>query len=283
MLLKRRLLLAGVLSFSGLGGARSANLSSATPAMTASDADTLTAHRHIAYADNNVPVIWYLSGKKYGVVDGVTSLLWDIGTLKLLRGAVTASGAYHAEVLEISFPFAPNSPDILGTWYNPYTGQKIEFPIYKATPSVSIYDGVTGSKTVDTPRGLMELEMSMKAPRRVGLVTWLDVMERFVLSEQTKGKATKTTTISEFTSFSAHDSDFKKDVGYVRARCDLDIWSDWSANLGMDDLPGGMLTRAQGQKLSSLAELPQNFQAAVRQHYPHVLERGIDVLGAAER
>lgn len=277
MLLKRRSLLAGALSLSGMGA------SGAAPVMArearGEGLNAMSALRRLAYAENNAPTIWWLSGKKYGVLEGETSLLWEIGTVILSKGAVTPSGSFSVEKLEIFFPFAPNSDQILRNWDNPYTGKKIEFPFFESKPFTSAYDKPRSEKAVDTPRGLMNLNMHVHEPRQSGSLIWLDVEEKIKLTKTLEDGTQKTTNITEYLSYSADASDLEENVGYVKARCDLDLWSDWSENLDMDGFPGGMLTRAQGQKVTSFSQLPQRFQTAMEQSYPDVLKRGAAVLG----
>lgn len=282
MILKRRSLLAGALSLSGISVSGAGALSAMARETRYEGANAMSAFRRLAYAENNAPTIWWMDGKKYGVLDGETLLLWEIGTLILAKGAVTSSGSFSVKKLEIFFPFIANSDEILSSWENPYTGKRVDFPVFEAKPFTSVYDKPKSEKVIDTPRGLMNLNVHVHQPRRTGLLVWLDVEEKIRLTKSLKDGSTKTTNITEFQSYSADASDFEEGVGYVKARRDLDLWSDWSENLGMDGFSGGMLTRAQGQKVLSISQLPQRFKTALEKRYPDVLARGAAILDDPE-
>lgn len=243
-----------------------------------SDAATLTKYRHLAYAESNTPTIWWLSGKKYGAIDGDTSLLWETGAIKLSRGTTMVTGGYRVRVLEIYFWFAPGSSDILEEWDNPYTGKTVQFRISPSQPSTHIIDSTRIRETTNTRRGALHKSVWIKPPRQSGTLVWQDVDEELVLVETAANQTQKTTRITEHTSFSADISDFQDGVGYRKARCDLDLRSDWPTNLEMEGYAGGTFTRVQGQKVPSLKVLPDRFLKALKQHHPDVMKLGPAVL-----
>lgn len=239
---------------------------------------TLKTFRRIAYAEDNFPTIWWKHGNKFGVLEGEVSHLWDIGTIIISKGALDPEGIFRARILEIFFQFAPGTDEILKQWTNPYTGSEIELPIFKASPFTSQYPDVKFSKSQATPIGDMKQEKTIYEPRKIGGMVWLDLKQEIALTAEAGDRGAMTTRITEYVSYSADENDLEEGVGYLRARCDLDIWADWSPRLDMAGFSGGMLTRAQGQKVQSLNQLPDRIKAALQSYYPDVFERGTAVL-----
>lgn len=232
--------------------------------------DELSLHRRLVYAEGGQPSFWWLRGKKFGVLDGEVTHLWDISTGIISSGRTNDHGAYEVTVFEAFFQFHPGTTKRLQDWKNPYTGKQLQVPMMKAVPSKRQYADTNTTKTVDTPAGRMTSNTQISRPRLIGDTVWLDIMKRNTLMRMQADGTAQPFRIHETLSYSGARSAIAEGYEVPSARCDLDIWSDWLPWMEMGSRPGGLLTSAQGQKLTSYDDFPQSFRDQLTAFYPNV-------------
>ena len=231
---------------------------------------TREVHRQLMYAENEQPAYWWLKGRKYGVLDGKVTHLWDISTGIMSQGSLQQDGSFNTTVFEAFFQFVPNTETLMENWTNPYTGENTQVSVFPSSPSENTYKELDSTKTVQTPLGAMTTHAVIHSPRILGDTVWLDISENIEIRNDQQPAEQGAIRINEWLSYSAHMKDWAADYGFRHARCDLDIWSDWTPNMNMAGYPGGLLTRAQGQKLTRYDAYPKSFRDLFSEHFPDV-------------
>ena len=243
----------------------------------------MTAHRCLVYAENEQSAFWWLKGRKYGVIDGKTRHLWDMSTGIISLGSVQGDGSYDVSVYEAYFQFHPDTEDLMEEWANPYTNVTDVVPVY--SPAVVHHrftEPVTASESQVRDQIFDSVE-SIGEPRFLDQTVWQDITKKFEIRPQKNSANAKPFRISENLTYSADLADLEDGYGFRSTRCDLNTWTDWLPNMGMDGYPGGLLSTAQGQKLDTFDSLPSSFRTLMSIHFPDVASDPVGFVGNARQ
>ncbi len=286
MINRRTLNKAAVVAFSmpwTIGLASSARSVAKAAGGSFEELDTMTVHRHLVYAENELPAFWWLKGRKFGVIDGETKHLWDMSTGIISLGSVLGDGSYDVSVYEAYFQFHPDTEDLMAEWTNPYTNVTDVVPVY--SPAVVHHrftEPVTASESLVRDQVFDSVE-SIGKPRLLNKTVWQDITKKIAIRPQQNSANAKPFRISENLTYSADLADLEDDYGFRSTRRDLNMWTDWLPNMSMDGYPGGLLSTAQGQKLDTYESLPSSFRHLMDVHFPDVASDPREFVNNARR
>jgi hypothetical protein len=229
----------------------------------------LRAYMRMRGAVDDRLVIGFISGRYYGVVGEEIKPLYGVVGATFARFRLRADGGYDGATYEIPFFTDLETGAALDTFHNPYTGETVEVVNSGYPPSLFT---VTGSLEIVIPKPFPGLVVRDKviAIQTSGSDVW---MTEETTSALTIPGAPKPVRYSETTSLHALQADLLR-AGVQSVPCQTAYTSivSWRPWLKMGDHPGHLMGNGVGRYGMTLAELPQNWRAAVASRRPEVLQ-----------
>jgi hypothetical protein len=280
MTIKRRELLLGGSAALGLSlTGCEARLPAASLALDLNDPqDRLTALAKLRGSIDGTPVMWWMKGVRFGVVDNVVEPLFGmlIGSFQTVQ---PVDEGYLLNMLELSYFTDLKTGAVLDTFVNPYNGKTLTVPEQRLGPYPVLLK-TTGVVLPDDPAfGDIELTTRVGPAIVHGDDVWIrdDSTVKVDSDHPMMGKHT----YNELVTYRGKLSDINNpDLPSAPAEIMFQSVTSWREWFQSDDVDGNTTARATGTKIFSLDEFPPEYLAAARERHPEIIKDPIAMLKA---
>jgi len=223
------------------------------------------------------PVFSWLSGMRYGVVDGRIDPIYRMhaGSVQLYRRI--NDRRYEMIMLELSYFADVDTGKPLKAFKNPYSGRVVEIPQQKLGP----YKIFLTTEGVEIPRDPAFGEFELRTQLGPAVVQNDDIWIRedsFINVDSDHPMMGKHT-YNEFVTYHGSLADVKNEA-LVSAPVDVTYQSvtSWRKWMGAEGVGGQTTARAAGSKVFALEDLPVEYLRVMRDWYPEIMQDPVSVL-----
>ncbi len=273
--------LLGSLMAAGAASALPASARAASPKLLKLDPskpeDVSLIFRKLAYATDERVGYWWLHGTRYGLIETKLYPLWrmHIGSLFTVRDL--GGGAYETTRLSATFYGDLTTGKPLKTFLNPLNNKTIQLQYDPIRPVKVKYD-VAG--LMDPASGRVAAGVSNGA---IG-PAWIQGDDVWVQSDHISdvpptAPGKRPVRVSDIVTYYgslrdvADPANKMPKAGY--AFSDINSWPDW---MEMDDKPGDYYSRTIGRKVTSYAEMPEDWRQFVAEAHPELAKDPVGLL-----
>jgi hypothetical protein len=230
-------------------------------------ADYLTAVQKMRGALDERICMGYVKGLYYGVVDNKIRPLYGVLGGTFSRYKKRADGNFEGRTFEVAYFTDWETGQLLETYDNPYTGEKVTVPQTRMGPSTVLItpDGVESEGAA--ARGLQFTHRFLPA-RVVNNDVW--IVDETIVSSPPDFKGPKFSynevTTYQTTLTELNDPNLKQTATHVHFNGVVG-WRPW---LKMGDRPGHLLGNATGRRLAKMTDYPKEYQEWTAKHHPDV-------------
>jgi len=242
--------------------------------------DRLTALAKLRGDIDGNTVMWWMKGVRYGVVDNVTTPLFNmlVGSFQRMR-AIPGKG-FELNMLEMSYFTDLQTGAVLDTFTNPYNGKTVSVPEQRLGP-FPVLMRPTGVVLPASPMfGTTELQTQVGPAIVSGDDLWVrdDSTVKVDSDHPMLGKHI----YNELVAYHGKLSEVN-DPGVSSAAADISFqtitsWREW---FQADDVGGHTAARANGSKIYRVEDFPPEYLAAARERHPDLIADPEAVLDAA--
>lgn len=224
----------------------------------------LTAYMRLAGSLDDRLVIWWMEGRRYGVVDARAQLLFGMKVGMFHRFVRQADGSFKFAMFELTYYTDLATGALLETFDNPYTGDTNTVQHVRLGPEVR-HQTPAGIARPDNAL-VTDYHSTLGPPLVRGDDVWIptDVEATIEFPKPTA----PTIVLNHYTTVHGRLSD-AVNPARVSAPCQLNFQNviKWEPFMRMSDHPGHMMSRAAGRKLEAVEDLPADYLAmAERKH-----------------
>lgn len=233
----------------------------------ANPTDALTAIMKMRCALDDRICMGFVKGLYYGVVDAKIRPLYGVLGGTFSRYKKVDDNTYEGRTFEVAYFTDWNTGQLMETFDNPYTGEKVTVPQTRMGPStVKITaQGVTAEGAA--ARGLQFTHRFLPM-RVVNNDVWM--VEETVVGTPPEFKgprfAYNEVTTYQTTLDQLNDPKLKQTPTHVHFN-GVVSWRPW---LKMGDRPGHLLGNATGRRVNKMTEYPREYQEWTQKHHPDV-------------
>lgn len=265
--MNRRWLLRGVIAAAAppaIGGAATspARLDPMRPA------DLALIFRKLAYAMDERIGFWWLMGTRCALMDTDLLPLWDMHVGQVFRTRNLSGGRFEVASLQTSFYSDIRSGELLRTFTNPFTQEKVDIAYRAPTVSRLTYDGRGRTDALTGPLA------NLARQARIG-PAWIEGDDVSVEGDLLlRGDATagvRPIRVNDLTTYFGSAKDIL-DPGIPmplagQAFCDINIWPPW---LKMGDRKGDYFSRCHGRKVRAFDAMPEFWRRSMLSAFPEI-------------
>ena len=223
------------------------------------------------------PVIWWLDGTLYGVVDQVPTPLWHMETVSFGSWEKTESGEYLMKHRELSLRKDFETGELLEEIENPYTGERLKSE-HKPFVPVPL---LLSSNTARVPEGVnfpATFVHDIQTPTIAGNDIWIgEDMYAEIPAFQPGAKPWRANDINTYQG--ALDQVLDDGVTSADAKMVYQGMYSWRPWLNMGNIEGQHVARMAGKKLRSIDDIPESYRTAAALVDPEFVETGVAALG----
>jgi len=247
-------------------------------AMTMDDpADILAAHIKLRGSLDGTPVLWWLKGTQYAVVDGVFRPLYTLLNGSFQRTVQVAENVFEITMLELAYFTDLETGEPMKTFRNPYTDEVGTIPPALFGPNkVSLtLDGLQPPKNF--PFGDLSFEGELGPVTIEGDDIWLQ--EDTIVRMESDNPAFGSYLYNELVTYHGRLKDIENDkLASAPATLTYNTTSNWRPWMKSGDTPGYISSRAYGAKIQSIEEFPADYLTIARDEDPEVIADPIKIL-----
>ena len=219
--------------------------------------DLLTAFLRLAGSLDDRLVVWWMSGRRYGVVDARATLLFGMQVGMFHRYFRVNDDRVASVMFELTYYTDPATGELLETFDNPYTGATTRVRHVQLGPEIRYVTGA-GIERPDNPA--VTAYHSALGPARVqNEDVWIPLDVEATIEFPPPGEWT--IVLNHYTTVHGRLAD-AMNPDLLCAPCGLSFQNvlKWEPFLQMGDHPGHMMSRAVGRKLESCGDLPADYR-----------------------
>jgi len=223
------------------------------------------------------PVIWWLDGTLYGVVDQVPTPMWHMETVSFASWEKTESGEYLMSHRELSLRKDFDTGELLEEIENPYTGEllKSEHKPFIPAPLLLSANAARLPEGVNMPATFIH---DIQVPTIAGNDIWIgEDMYAEIPAFAPGAKPWRANDINTY--HGALDQVLDPGVTSADATMVYQGMYSWRPWLNMGDIEGQHVARMAGKKLRSIDDIPESYLNSAALIDPEFVETGIAALG----
>jgi hypothetical protein len=218
--------------------------------------ELLTSFMRLSGSLDDRLIIWWMTGRRYGVVGAYSTLMYGMEVGMFHRFFRQPDGSFKLAMFELTYYTDLYSDKLLETFPNPYTRETNRVAHVRLGPEIRTQTA-TGIARPDN--SMVKAYASTLGPAEIrGADVWIptDVEATIEFPKPTAPKII----LNHYTTVHGKLSD-STDPDVVSAPADLAFqnilkWEPW---MRMGDHPGHMMSRAVGLKMESVDDLPDNY------------------------
>jgi hypothetical protein len=241
-----------------------------------SDPDQLlTAFMRLSGSLDDRLIIWWMSGRRYGVVGASAQLMYGMEVGMFHRFFRQADGSFKVAMFELTYYTDSDTGQLLKTYQNPYTKEENTVAHVRLGPELrrQTASGIARPANRMVREFASTLGPATIRDNNVWIPIDVEATIRFPKPQAPEIILNHYTTVHGKLS-EATDPD-KVSVPANLTFQNILKWEPW---MRMGDHPGHMMSRAAGLKLESLDELPDNYLAMAEQVHPKLIADPIATL-----
>ena len=239
--------------------------------------DRLTALAKLRGSIDGKPVMWWMKGTRFGVVDKVVEPMFGmlIGSFQTML-PVEGEG-YMLNMLEMSYFTDLKTGEVIDTFVNPYNGKTLQIPEQRLGP-YPVMLKPSGVVLPDVP-AFGDIDLTT----RVGPAiihrddVWIrdDSSVKVDSDHPMMGKHT----YNELVTYRGKLSDINNpELASAPAEIMFQSVTSWREWFQADDVGGHTTARATGTKIFSIDDFPPEYLAAARERHPDIIADPIAAL-----
>ncbi|NND54253.1 MAG: DUF1838 family protein [Gammaproteobacteria bacterium] len=248
--------------------------------LNAQESDVLAAWMRLAAATDERLVVWWMSGARYGVVEARSTLLYGMQVGIFQRFFPQADGSWKIAMFELTYYTDLTTGELLEEWDNPYTGETNRVKHVRLGPEIRLQTRTGQYADPDNAfvQKLLQHYSATLGPMRIdgdtlSLPTSVEAVIRFPTP------AVPDITLNHYTTVSG-SARAALDPGTVSAPAALNFqniirWEPW---MEMGDHRGHLMSRAQGRKLETVDEMPEDYLSLARTVHPKLIADPLQTL-----
>lgn len=250
------------------------------PALTPDE--TLDAWMRLACAHDDRLVIWWMEGTRYGVVDSRAKALYGMQVGIFQRFFRQPDGYWKLAMFELTYYTDLKTGRLLERWSNPYTGEMNDVRHVRLGPEIRhmTRDGQLANPANKAMQSMLRDYSTSLGPAIVnGGRIWIPTSVEAIIGFPKPTAPDIRLSIYTTASGSLADA---RNPDIASAPCTLAFqnilkWEPW---MNMGDHRGTMMSRAAGQKLSALEQLPATYLEMARAVHPFLIKDPRETLAA---
>ncbi|MGF7153392.1 DUF1838 family protein [Novosphingobium gossypii] len=243
----------------------------------ANPADARLIYRKLRYRTDDGLIFSWLKGPYMAATGGDLIPMYALNLGSIQRITQNADGGFDIIDLEISFRVDAETGERMKTFRNPVTGETVAVGGRGPVPTHATASADSHFTIPDKPgQPKFELEHRPVSYFSIGH-TEMAIRDRsharVIAPDGSVSLLNEVSTIS-----GARDLVLDRRTTTVNTRVQSNDVRSWPAWLKMDDRPGTLNLFANGGKVGSFAELPADWHALLKVHYPQIASDPIGVL-----
>ena len=240
-----------------------------------SNQQLLDAYMRLSGSFDERLVIWWMDGKQYAVVDGKAKPIFGMKVGMFHRFYKQANGSYKIAFFELTYFTDLKTNELLTTFDNPYTGKTNRVRHTRLGPEVRLLT-TNGLSSPDNPM-VHEYASSLGPAKMSGDSIWIpssvEAVIKFPKPTAPEILLSIYTTISGNTEEALDSSRLSVPCSF--AFSNTQQWIPW---MGMKDHPGHLMGVANGRKMGSIDELPEDYMACAKSVHPKYIDNPVAAL-----
>ncbi len=245
------------------------------PVQNLTETNLLDAYVRLSGSFDERLIIWWMDGKQYAVINGKAQALFGMKVGMFHRFFQQPDGSFKIAFFELTYFTDLNTGILLKEFNNPFTGKTNQVKQTRLGPEVRRLS-TNGLSTPDNPM-VHDYASSLGPARISGKQIWIPTSVEAVI------KFPKPTApeilLSIYTTISGNLSD-ALNIRQISAPCSLAFsntqpWMPW---MGLKDQPGHLMGIANGCKMESIDQLPEDYLVCAREVHPRYIEDPVAAL-----
>jgi hypothetical protein len=241
--------------------------------------DLLTAQVKLRACTDGTPVMWWMKGVQYGVVDLTFKPLYNMLNGSFQRMVQIDENAFAVTMLEICYFTDLDTGELLKEFVNPYTNAVCETPPAVFGPNhVKLTTGGIVPPE-DFPFGTLKFDGSLGPAVTDNDDLWIreESLVRMESDNPGFGNYIYNELVNYKGSLSAVSDD---DVSNAAATLNYHTTSNWRPWMQAGDTSGHICSQAIGKKIASVDEFPENYLAIAKKEHPEIIANPVQALDA---
>ena len=252
----------------------------AAVALDPNDPDDLyLIHRKVNYSYDERPVYWFIEAVRYGLVESQFTPFWKMHVAFIFKLRDTGERAFEAKNLSGIFYSDLETGELLETFDNPYTGEKLSVRQPGVNRSTIQFDQHGQVRNPQSRPGARVSSGAAHGPAWIiGDDVWVN-SDTWFRSEPT-GEEGRLIQVNDWSTYHASLQDVADpDVASAPATMNFNDINTFPGWLNMGNRPGNYVSRGFGNKSHSVEGMPPAWRHAMKERYPDIAD---DPAGAIE-
>jgi hypothetical protein len=221
-------------------------------------------------------VIWWVKGRRYGIVGAQATPLFGMEVGRFCRFFRQANGSFMLAMFELNYYTDTATGRLLEKFQNPYTGLVNEVMHVARRPIICQYTAAgqfvpAGNNRIRRYRGQLAAVSVSADTVRIESAVSAEMLSPF--------PKTPSTCINDYITAAGLRSDLQdphtKSAPATLSYRTVQAWEPW---MKMGDRSGHMTSWATGRKLEALAEMPSGYLEMARAVHPWLIRDPIETL-----
>lgn len=249
------------------------------------------AYRKLGWCAEDKLTLHWINLTRYGMVDSKLTTMWDsiIGIMFTTKDITGTDGEYDVTSISLAFYLDPKTGEMMETYVNPWTGQKLDIPYGEGKPSTRRQKAVGMDIGMRSMPGMKSSASSSRQAWTEGGEVWVRGDLDIRMEAEGGGQAaasmgpggsggraeaptmTRLMQVNDWFTYHGNAVDVMdpavKNPPSDLYFNDLNTWSGW---LKMGDQPGNFIGRGFGRKVFAYADMPENWRKLMSARYPEI-------------
>jgi len=233
------------------------------------DQQLLDSYVRLAGSHDDRLVIWWMDGIRYGVVNAVAKPLYGMKVGMFHRYFLQPDGSFQIAFFELTYYTDLQSGRLLKFFDNPYTGETNKVRHVRLGPEVRelTSQGLMPPKGAALGDFVKEYRNSLGPAKTGNRKIWIPASVEATI--QFPKPTAPQILLNLYTTVSGSLADATSNKATTSA-CDIAFsnvlkWEPW---MNMQDRPGQMMSKAEGMKLFSVTDMPDDYIACADEVHP---------------
>ncbi|MEE4184789.1 MAG: DUF1838 family protein [Gammaproteobacteria bacterium] len=236
------------------------------------------AYRKLRVSLNQDPVFWWMRAAKFGVVAGKATPLYNMEIGVIFQVVADTASSFAMRSLEMVYTTDPRTGKRIDQLKSVYTGEMLPIKDVPVGPVTVEYFVDGGMKVAALPGSDIDVD-DTRSGFTDGERVWItETTNATVTSRQAERPPLFVSDLPTYQGLMA-DLSNQRLASAPATVAFLDV-SSWTQRMRMGERPGTMMTRGNGAKVATFADMPASYQQLVKEVHPEIYK---DPLAALER
>ncbi|MGI9291652.1 MAG: DUF1838 family protein [Gammaproteobacteria bacterium] len=231
--------------------------------------DRLTALAKLRGSIDGAPVMWWMKGTRFGVVDEVVEPLFNmlIGSFLTMK---PVEDGFMLNMLEMSYFTNLETGEVMDEFLNPYTGKTVQIPEQRLGP-YPVKMTTTGVILPDVP-AFGDIDLTTRVGPAIVHMDDVWIRDDSSVKVDSDHPMMGKHTYNELVTYRGKLSDINNpELASAPAEIMFQSVTSWREWFEADDVGGHTTARATGTKIKSIDEFPPEYLEAARKRHPEII------------